>query len=118
MIIINGLGGSKDFERIEDLSINQIIALLLKADKDLNMKTNLSNPLEITSLELIGKVNESTHEKLKIHEDIQYWVRLFKENNVSKDGDRVNKVVKAIQSTLERESEKLSIGAKLKNSAL
>lgn len=119
--------GKDDLDDMDDISFQRILVNLLKGDKDLDLKTEITKPRELAKLKLLSEFlkdskmiktgsyiggREDNEEEKKEEGFIGIYLRYM----VSKDRESRRETIRAIQSLLDKETIKMSISDKMTTS--
>lgn len=103
--------GKKDFVRIEDLSLEHILASLLD-DKNIEMKTEIYDAKDLAGYSTFSEfLKEDGFKAESKYMDV--YLKAYLLFNVSKDRKRSLEIVEAVRSLYEREKIRLNFSEKL-----
>lgn len=97
----------KDLEEVSETSLQEILINMLDGEKNLDLKTHIHKPKQLTSLVVLAKYlkeNQCTKSSKLLEGFIEKFLRYM----VSFDRLSRTEVIKAISSALEKEIEKES----------
>lgn len=103
--------GLDDLEDWEDIS-NQKILMYMYNEKNLEMKSRITNPEALASLYVLGKVLNS-YKLVKSPATIEVYLEIYLKYLISKDGMGRTELFKTISSLFDKETIKMSISERL-----
>lgn len=109
------LKGKADLKRLSDKSLEDIVSSLLDSEEDLEMKTEIHNPLAM-AIYTASSYYIKSEGYVETHKFIDKFLNAFRKDMVSYDRKSREEVKQMVSSLLDRERVSMSFSERLNKS--